>query len=209
MYNLHVKLPTVVRVASGQRAALAANNKDITKSGITNVDKEDKLLKTQLLAARQKEISELVQLQQLVNKIYLEIKNHSEQELNYLNQVHNGIATLAMAIANKIIFTKAEVDRSFIAQIVNNTLKSTNNEQYFVIQINPEDKENLEKYWEEILKENNNLSKLAIEESVAVKRGGCVIKTPNGTIDAQIENQLAILEEAIMQKYSGLVYEQR
>ncbi len=221
MYNLHVQLPNVVRTGELNMDSLETDRSNVAVQDSSGVrtdllknknrmpDKEDKLLKTQLLAARQKEIGEIRQLQLLIDKVYSEIKKHSEQELNYLQQVSTNVVTLAMAIANKIIFTKAETDQSFIAQVVNNTLKSTNNEQYFVIQINPEDKLNLEKYWDEILKDNNHLSRLAIEENISVGKGGCVIKTPNGTIDAQIENQLAIIEDALLQKYSGLVYEQR
>ena len=165
------------------------------------------LLKSQLLASKQKEVKEVNEIHLLMNTILQEIDNYSKQRVDYLREILSQVSTLVMAIVEKIIHHKIDVDQTFIAQIVTNALKKANNEQDMVIQVNPDDKASLEKYWQEILKTQDHLAQIVLEENPSISKGGCVIKTANGSIDAQIENQLSVIEKLLINHYAGVVYE--
>jgi flagellar biosynthesis/type III secretory pathway protein FliH len=42
------------------------------------------------------------------------------------------------------------------------------------------------------------LKDIAIREDAEIRRGGCVIQTESGTVDAQLETQLQLLERALL-----------
>jgi len=224
MYNLKVNLPKILKTIEevdsvfNEDFIIGAKNKNTLNSVLSKKELEsarkdndllakELLLKSQLLAAKQKEIKEINEIHLLVNKIMNEINNYCEQRLAYLQEIYQHVSTLVMAIVEKIINDKISTDHSFIANIVSNALNTSNNEQDMIIQVNPDDKTSLEKYWNDILKTQNRLVKITLEENPAISRGGCVIKTPNGNIDAQIENQLSIIEKLLVKHYSGVTYD--
>ena len=219
MYNLKVKLPHIVKSVKDFNSVfnedfnicdsnfkIAKKEHESHKKDTLLVSKE-LLLKSQLLASKQKELKEINEINFLSQKILQEIDNYSKLRMDYLKEIYNQVSTLVMAIVEKIIHNKINVDQSFVAQMVTNALESANNEQDIVIHVNPEDKKSLEKYWENILKTQDRLAKIVLEENSGINKGGCVIKTPNGSIDAQIENQLSVIEKMLIKHYTGVVYE--
>jgi len=219
MYNLNIKLPHMVKSIKDFESVF---NEDfvIKDSRSTDTKKETEsykkdtvlaakelLLKSQLLASKQKEVKEVNEIHLLMNTILQEIDNYSKQRVDYLREILSQVSTLVMAIVEKIIHHKIDVDQTFIAQIVTNALKTANNEQDMVIQVNPDDKASLEKYWQEILKTQDRLAQIVLEENPGISKGGCVIKTANGSIDAQIENQLSVIEKLLINHYESVVYE--
>lgn len=223
MYNLKVNLPHYVKSIDtdtsvfnedfviGQKnrdsKSEYAKDKGETHKKDNVFNAKQLLLKSQMLAAKQREVNEIKEIRLLTNKIFEEIDNYSKQRLVYLKEIYSQISTLVMAIVEKIIHSKINADKSFIAQIVMNALESANNEQDIEVQVNPEDKKSLEKYWENILKTQDRLANIVLQENHGINMGGCIIKTPNGSIDAQIESQLSVIEKLLIKHYSGLVYE--
>ena len=70
-----------------------------------------------------------------------------------------------------------------------------------VIQINPEDMDIVRNYWDDLRNEGENIQTVDFQSNPAIERGGCIIETPNETIDARINRQLdlmgALLEEGM------------
>lgn len=222
MYNFKVSLPNIVKTVKDYNSvfdenfALEDKNKsksfnkknddDIREKGSEQTSHE-LLIKSQLLATKQKALKEVNEINFLTNKILLEIDNNSRQRMEYIKEIYNQVSTLVMAIVEKIIYNKINVDESFIAQIVTNALQSTQNEQDIIVQVNPDDKKLLEKYWHKILKAQNRIAAIELEGNPAISKGGCLLKTSHGSIDAQIENQLSVIEKLLVKHYSGVVYE--
>ncbi len=223
MYNLKINLPNYVKSINDDKSIFnedftlfdkksdskpkyAKIKVEIPKKDSIN-DAKQLLLKSQMLVLKQKELNEIKEINFLTNKILQAIENYSSQRLDYLKELYSQISTLVMAIVEKIIQTKIKVDKSFIAQIVLNALESATNEQDIVVQVNPEDKISLEKYWDNILKTQDRFAKILLEENPGINMGGCIIKTPNNSIDAQIESQLSVIEKLLIKHYSGVVYE--
>lgn len=112
------------------------------------------------------------------------------------------VLKLAMMIARKIIHEEIKTDKQIIVHTIRAALSFLVDKRELKIKISPED-------MEEVRRILPDLSKLArgghfqLAEDHAVDRGGCILETGFGSINATIADQLNMLEEEIENHYSG------
>ncbi len=110
------------------------------------------------------------------------------------------VLPIAMKAAKRIVGKELEAFPETIVDIVIQAITPIAQSHKVTIFVNKEDKEHLEKEkprLKEILQEAEILS---IQEKSDVSRGGCIIQTEAGMINATIENQWRALERAF-EKY--------
>jgi flagellar biosynthesis/type III secretory pathway protein FliH len=65
------------------------------------------------------------------------------------------------------------------------------------VRLNPKDYEKIKKNEAEFLKSLENVKSLSFREDEAVAKGGCLVQTEIGTIDAQLDTQLSAIKKAL------------
>lgn len=140
--------------------------------------------------AAQKELQEhTAQLQALVESAMAEL---NEQ----LRQSQQEIGRLAVAIAQKIITQELKLNPQIITEIVGNAIKNANITGSCRIRIHPDDYELLGPLWETIPSLQPSDRKWDLVSDRKVRKGGCVIEVDGGIIDAQLDTQLAQVQQA-------------
>ncbi len=112
-----------------------------------------------------------------------------------LNNSEEGIVSLALAVAEKIVLKSLEEDRALVVAMVKWALEQVDLVDVLRIRINPEDYEILRAYWE-----NGQIvsggGKFDLTPDPRVQIGGCIIDTNKSVVDAQIGTKLAEIEQA-------------
>jgi type III secretion protein L len=103
---------------------------------------------------------------------------------------------VALKAAKKIVGREIELSDDTIVDIVSNTLKSVSQHKKVTIYVNKRDLDPLEKSRSILKNIFESLEVLSLRERADIERGGCVIETEVGIINAKIENQWSALERA-------------
>lgn len=115
-----------------------------------------------------------------------------------LKQVEPEIVKLAIKVAERIIGSELQTNDETIMRIVAKAVEQLRQSKELVIRANPEDVEILRRDKRKLLEYIGRLKDIAFREDPAVARGGCVIETEAGTVDAQLNTQLELLEQALL-----------
>jgi len=103
---------------------------------------------------------------------------------------------VALKAAKKIVGREIELSEDAIVDIVASTLKSVSQHKKITIYVNKRDLAVLERNRARIKEIFEALEALSIRERGDVIRGGCIVETEGGIINAQLENQWSALERA-------------
>ncbi len=123
-----------------------------------------------------------------------------EQEIAKVRQdVTALIIPIALKAAQKIVGRELELSQDAIADIVMTNLKAVSSHKKIKIYVNKSDLEALERRKSDLKNVFENLETLSLIERSDVQPGGCIIETEGGIINAQLENQWRILEQAFSQ----------
>jgi flagellar assembly protein FliH len=107
---------------------------------------------------------------------------------------------LALALAEKVVGAALELDPALVCQIVAGALRRVTDHDGLVIEVHPEDVD-LISSWIEAGKDPRVVLDVRPERRIA--RGGCIVRTSEGEIDAQLSEQLAGAGELLRDAFAA------
>jgi len=120
-----------------------------------------------------------------------------EEEIQKVRQdIEKMLIPVALKAAKKILGREIELSEDAIVDIVSNALKAVSQHKKITIYVNKKDLEPLERNRSKLKDLFESLEALSIRERNDIGRGGCIIETEGGIINAELENQWAALEKA-------------
>ncbi len=165
-------------------------------AGDHSFSKEAVLQKAEQIAVEQSQLMQLEEIKQLFETVNQSIERHFGMVEKRMKTVENNVITLALAVAQKVIDKELEVNPNVVRATVEKALQRMDEDTNVIIQVNPEDKEIIEKYWDEITK-TDSVNGWKLEAKSSIGRGGCVIRSANEIIDATIESQMQLVEQVL------------
>jgi len=108
------------------------------------------------------------------------------------------VVELALQIANKLIGRDLERDPELVMEICANAIQVARASKAMTFRVNPEDGKLLREKRPRLMELIGRQVDLAIRDDSEIERGGCVIQTDYGTIDAQIRTQFEMLRTLLM-----------
>ena len=120
----------------------------------------------------------------------------SSQRLQQIeNQLVPQIKDLALGIARKILGRELSSRPEAVVELVRQALgEKARQRREISLRVNPEDLNSIRESRGELLEVLSRAQEISIREDPDVDRYGVIIETDAGTIDAQLETQLAALE---------------
>ncbi len=120
-----------------------------------------------------------------------------EEEIAKVRQeLEKMLIPVALKAAKKIVGREIELSENTIVDIVSNSLKAVSQHKKITIYVNKKDLDPLEHSRTRLKQIFESLEVLSLRERSDIARGGCVIETEGGIINAQLENQWSALERA-------------
>lgn len=108
------------------------------------------------------------------------------------------IVKLALVMTEKILGRMLEEDSELVISIAAQAIESVRQQREIILRVNPEDAQLLRNSRKKIMDMLGRTKDIAVREDPEVERGGCIIETENGTVDAQLKTQLAMLEQVLL-----------
>ena len=106
---------------------------------------------------------------------------------------------LAMAIARNVVGGLVDGNETIVLDAVQDCLTHVQDRARVVIRVNPDDLAVVRNHREEWQQAFEQIESLMIEADETIGQGGCMVETPAGDIDAQIESRLDKLRTALME----------
>ncbi len=137
--------------------------------------------------------------EEMVNLI-LEAKNVLSQVLKerelLLRSIEPEVAKLAVRIAEKIIKYQVDLDQEAVVSMIRAALDTVKQREEVIIKVNQEDYYYAKEKRDVFASMVEGLKTLDIVVDSGVDRGGCIIETNLGNVDARISTQIHTLELA-------------
>ena len=175
------------------------------------VTKEDLQITEQTAYARGKQEAES-NLQQQLDLMKSEYATKKDKELadfcksirsdlgnqvpKILESLEKHVINLAADIATKIV-ADLPIDKTLVESVVKDALTKAEKDAEIVVLLHPEDLKLLTQGDSEFLKDSHGGDKVLFKPSSDVTRGGCLLDTHYGLVDARRETKAKLLKKAV------------
>lgn len=109
------------------------------------------------------------------------------------------LVAIALAAARQVTLQSFDQDNSSLVAIVRAALLKVRDKEQIAIRVHPEDYDSLTAGRCELDAVIGDEKSLTIFTDLAVQRGGCIIDTPHGSVDAQVDTKFAMLRQALLE----------
>ena len=140
--------------------------------------------------------SELNRLIERVHKIVESVMNRREE---ILRDTEQQIVDLVILMTRKIVKIISENQKGVVLSNVLSALKKVKTRCSIIIRVNIEDLKLTSEHTGEFIKRVEAVQGITVIEDSSVDKGGCVVETDFGAIDARIASQLGELENKILE----------
>jgi flagellar assembly protein FliH len=123
-----------------------------------------------------------------------------EFEARAADNVERQAVILAMDVAEKVVAGAIEVEPERVLDVVRGALRAIVERERLVIQVNPEDLEIVREGLDELTGALGGIEHVEVQEERRVQRGGAVVRTVVGEVDARIRTKLDRAREAVLKE---------
>lgn len=114
-----------------------------------------------------------------------------------VNKFEESLTSLAKMMAEHILQREISDDAEIIITQARKAIESLDDDEVFKIRINPDDMKVLKDARSELSTDSSLMKNVEISPDESISKGGCILETSAGTIDARISKQLAKLKKKI------------
>src|SRR3954469_11602062 len=123
-----------------------------------------------------------------------------EFETRAADSVEHQAVVLAMDVAEKVVAGAIEIEPERVLDVVRGALRAIVERERLVIQVNPQDLEIVREGLDELTGALGGIEHVEVQEERRVQRGGAVIRTGVGEIDANIRSKIDRAREATLKE---------
>ncbi|HET6452613.1 MAG TPA: flagellar assembly protein FliH [Spirochaetia bacterium] len=139
------------------------------------------------------------EVQRLVESLHGIISKAIEKRNEIIQEAETQIINLVLLIVKKVIKVISENQKNVVINNVVQALRKLKSRGDVVIRVNLADLELTSEHVKDFMKMVENVKSITVLEDSTVDRGGCIIETDFGQIDARISSQLHEIEERILE----------
>ena len=139
-------------------------------------------------------IQQRAELQELFQGVLEALRNAVPQVLRESEQA---VIELALELARKIV-ADLPITPEMITQVVRDALTEVEGGSELKVRLHPLDLELLEKHHSGLLTAHDHTRKMCFIPSPEVTRGGCMIETNFGVLDARRESKCELLKQSLL-----------
>jgi flagellar assembly protein FliH len=139
------------------------------------------------------------EVKRLVERLHLVIAKAIDKRAEIIEGSETQVINLVLLIAKKVIKVISENQKNVVINNVIQALRKLKSRGEVVIRVNFSDLELTSSHIDDFMQMVENVKSITVLEDSAVDRGGCIIETDFGQIDARISSQLHEIEEKIVE----------
>jgi flagellar assembly protein FliH len=116
----------------------------------------------------------------------------------FYSNSENEMVELVMNVAEMALGNQIEKNPGLIRHVIKSAVLRLQAREEMIIRVNPMDLAEAEKARPDITKEVEDIEKVSFKGDPLVSRGGCILDTNMGSIDARVETQLGAMRESLL-----------
>ncbi len=135
----------------------------------------------------------------LIEVLHTVIDKTIEKRAEIISESETQLINLVLLIAKKVIKVISENQKNVVINNVIQALRKLKTRGDVVIRVNLADVELTSEHIKDFMRMVENVRSITVLEDSTVDKGGCIIETDFGHIDARIASQLGEIEEKILE----------
>lgn len=140
-----------------------------------------------------------VEVDRLIERMHKILEAVMQRREEILQDTESQIVELVILMARKVIKILSENQKNVIMANTMAALKKVKTRGTVTLRVNIEDVKLTSAHTDEFIKHVENIQGLTVLEDSSVEKGGCIVETDFGAIDARISSQLSELENKILE----------
>jgi flagellar assembly protein FliH len=140
-----------------------------------------------------------LEAQRLTDRLHTIIERMMDKRQEILAETEQQIVDLVLLMTRKIVKVISENQRNIVVSNVVQALRKVKGRGEVIIRVNLNDVAMTTQHIKDFLAAAENIKNITVVEDSTVDRGGCVIETDFGAIDARIASQLNEIEQRILE----------
>lgn len=116
----------------------------------------------------------------------------------FYSNTENEMVELVINVTQVALGDQIEKNPGLIRHVIKSAVRKLQAREEMTIRVNPMDLAEAEKVRTEIIKEVEDIEKVSFKGDPLVSRGGCMLDTNMGSIDARVETQLEAMRESLL-----------
>lgn len=134
----------------------------------------------------------------LVERLHKMIEAIQQKRQEILDGTEQQIVSLVLLISRKVVKIMSENQKSVIMANIIQALKKVKGRGDVTLRVNLDDVKLTTEHIKDFIKQVENIKNIYVVEDSSVEKGGCIVETDFGAIDARIASQLSELETQIL-----------
>ncbi len=126
------------------------------------------------------------------------LKEFSSEIEKFGREVDHAVITLALAMARRVVAREIEIDEGAVLGRTREAIRRIIGVDKIKIHVNPADEDYIREGRNELSSYVDSVKEIVIEADEKIERGGCMIESELGNIDARISTQFGIIEETLL-----------
>lgn len=139
------------------------------------------------------------EVQRLIDRLHLMIEKIMDKRVQILAETEQQIVDLVLLMTRKVVKVISENQRNVVMSNIVHALRKVKGRGDVLIRVNMAELALTTEHTKEFLETVENVKNITIVEDSSVDKGGCVVETDFGSIDARISSQLSELEQKILE----------
>lgn len=135
----------------------------------------------------------------LIDRLHTIIERTMDKRHEILAETEQQIVELVLLMTRKIVKVISENQKNIVISNVIQALRKVKGRGDVTIRVNLADLGLTSQHTKEFLEAAENVKHISVVEDTTVDRGGCIIETDFGSIDARIMSQLNEIEQKILE----------
>lgn len=136
---------------------------------------------------------------QNIENLFDEVQNLKHE---ILKQNEKEILDLIFSVAEKMVYHNLKSNETAVKDAIFNALELAVEKSKVVINVNPDDYDCVEKLRPELFKNDKALKSIVVTSDPSITRGGCLLETPYGDVDAGVETRLDKIYQCLQDAFN-------
>lgn len=140
-----------------------------------------------------------LEAQRLIDRLHVILDRIMDKRQEILDNTEQQIVELVLLMARKVVKVISENQRNVVMSNVLQALRKVKGRGDVIVRVNLADVKLTTEHTKDFMRAVENIQNITVAEDSSIDRGGCIIETDFGAIDARISSQLAELEQKILE----------
>ena len=137
------------------------------------------------------------EVERLTERLHTIIEGTIDRRDSIIEDAEIQVIRIVLLIARKVVKAISEEQKGVIIENIKSALQKIKGKTQIIIRVNTEDLELTTEHKDALMQKFEELQHVTILEDTRVDKGGCIIETDFGSVDARIATQLQEIEEKI------------